>query len=86
MITCIKFCKINSVKLYWSTWHPDSYPVGIFTEYDSLDYVLTAPSGKDHWGIKIEDLVARDGFHFGKGFHKVWAEKFYEEFINDKNN
>lgn len=84
--TLIQFCKINSVKLYWSTWQPDSYPVGIFTEYDSSDYVLTAPSGKDHWGIKIEDLVARDGFHFGKGFHKVWAEKFYEEFINDKNN
>lgn len=84
--TLVQLCKINSIKIFWSTWHPDSHPIDSLDEEYKLSYVSTSPSGKDHWGIKIEDLLARDGYHFGKGFHKIWAEKFYKEFLNDQNN
>lgn len=82
--TLIQFCKINSINFIWSTWHPSSYEVDILNE-DS-GYVSTEQSGKDHWGVKIKDLVARDGYHLGKGFHKIWADKFYGRFIYDQNN
>ena len=84
MRTLVQFCKINSVKLIWSTWNPSSYGIDLLDK--ETGYIPTEPSGKDHWGIKIEDLIARDGYHLGKGFHKIWADKFYRRFISDQND
>jgi hypothetical protein len=79
-------CKVNNIKLFWSTWNePSSRPIISGAEvFDG--YVPTFPATKEYWNIRIEDLKARDGYHYGRGFHKVWAEKFYEAFINDKDN
>ena len=82
----IQFCKINGIKLIWSSWHSPSIEK-FSSNTDMLDgYIDTSTLNKEHWDIKIKDLKARDGYHFGRGFHKIWANKFYEEFLNDQNN
>jgi hypothetical protein len=82
----IQFCEMNNIKLFWSTWHEPSSLPEIVGE-DLFDgYIPMFPLTKEYWGIKIEEMRARDWYHFGKGFHRVWAEKFYEAFLNDKNN
>jgi hypothetical protein len=82
----IQFCKINNIKLIWSTWHAPTART-ITDSVANLDgYINTSNFDKDYWDIRIKDLRARDGYHFGRGFHKIWAEKFYEEFLYDKNN
>lgn len=84
--TLIQFCEMNNIKLFWSTWHePSSLPEIVGEDlFDS--YVSMFPLSKEYWKIKIGELRARDQYHCGKGFHRVWAERFYEAFINDKNN
>jgi hypothetical protein len=81
-----QFCETNNIKLFWSTWHEPSSLPDIVGEDLFAGYVPTFPLTKEYWNIKIKDLKARDGYHYGKGFHNVWAEKFYEVFLNDKNN
>lgn len=82
----IQFCHINNIKLIWSSWHSPS--IEKFSSNTSMldGYIDTSTLNKEHWDIKIKDLKARDGYHFGRGFHKIWATKFYEAFLNDKNN
>ena len=82
----MQFCKINNITLIWSTWHAPTARA-ILDSGSNLDgYVNTSNFNKDYWDIKLNDLRARDGYHFGRGFHRVWAEKFYEEFLDAKNN
>lgn len=82
----IQFCKINSIRLIWSSWHHPS--IEKFSSDTSLldGYINTSTLNKEHWDIKIKDLKARDGYHFGRGFHKIWADQFYKEFLNDKDH
>lgn len=83
--TLIQFCNLNSIKLIWSSWHRPT-AISLIEKSNSKDgYVDTSTVGKEHWDIKINDLKGRDGIHKGRGFHKIWASKFYEEFLNDKN-
>jgi hypothetical protein len=82
----IHFCKINNIKLIWSTWHAPTARAMSYSVINFGGYVNTSNFNKDYWDIKLNDLRARDGYHFGRGFHKVWAEKFYEEFLDAKNN
>jgi hypothetical protein len=82
----IHFCKINNIKLIWSTWHDPTARAISDSVINFGGYVNTSNFNKDYWDIKLNDLRARDGYHFGRGFHKVWAEKFYEEFLDAKNN
>lgn len=80
--TLIQFCKNNSIKIFWSTWSDNN----ILNSFEDLpNFVSTIPLNKEKLNIKIEDLIARDGYHYGKGFHSVWAEKFYKELLNDKD-
>lgn len=82
----IQVCETNNIKLIWSTWCGPTIKK-LAPELGNLNgYIDTSTYTKEHWDIKIGDLRARDGWHFGKGFHKLWANKFYEEFLNDKNN
>lgn len=82
----IQFCKINNISLIWSSWHHPS--IEKFSSDTSLleGYINTSTLNKEHWDIKIKDLKARDGYHFGRGFHKIWANQFYKEFLNDKDH
>ena len=82
----MQFCKINNITLIWSTWHAPTARA-ILDSGSNLDgYVNTSNFNKDYWDIKLNDLRARDGYHFGRGFHRVWEENFYEEFLDAKNN
>lgn len=82
----IQVCELNNTKIIWSTWHPDTVK-WIIPELKKLNgYIETGNNTKDAWDIKLNELKARDGWHFGKGFHKLWAKKFYEEFLNVQNN
>lgn len=82
----IQVCKKNNIKLIWSTWHPDTIKL-LVPGLDGLEgYIETGNNTRDAWDIKLNELKARDGWHFGKGFHKLWAKKFYEEFLNVQNN
>jgi hypothetical protein len=82
----IQVCESNNIKLIWSTWCIPSI-TKLAPDLAKLEgYIDTSTYTKEHWDIKIQDLRARDGWHFGKGFHKIWANKFYEEFLNDQSN
>lgn len=82
----IQVCELNNTKLIWSTWHTDTVR-WLIPELKNLNgYIDSGQDTKDAWDIKLNELKARDGWHFGKGFHKLWARKFYEAFLNDKNN
>lgn len=82
----ISFCKSSNVGLLWSSWDAASAK-NLTNQFNSLDeYIDTSTLGKEYWDIKIKDLRATDGYHFGRGFHEIWANKFYERFLSDKNN
>lgn len=82
----IQFCSINKINLIWSSWsHPTAKNL-IKKLGNDYGYVDTSNYDKENWNIKIKDLKARDGIHLGRGFHQIWANRFYEEFLNDQNN
>jgi len=79
------FCKINNIKLYWSSWAVDSYKD--IAKYLSLDSFVDLTIGnEDIKKFNMKKMKARDHIHYGPDFHSFWADKFYLEFINDKNN
>jgi hypothetical protein len=82
----VQFCEMNGIKLFWSTWHTQSADPEIVGKDLFKGYIPTFPPTKEYWEMKIEDMRARDGYHYGRGYHKIWAEKFYKGFLDDKNN
>lgn len=82
----IQFCAVNNISLIWSSWNKPTSDYLISKLGRDKGYVDTSSLGKEHWDIPLKDLRARDFIHRGRGFHKIWANKFYEEFLNDQNN
>lgn len=79
------FCKLNGIKLFWSSWSKDSY----FNKLESLglkNFVDIANNKKELEEFKLKDFTARDGAHLGPAFHSIWANKMYDAWSEcDKN-
>jgi hypothetical protein len=86
MITILNdFCKINNIKLYWSSWNRNCYE-DFSKTYDIDGYLDIYNTDEYIKDAKISELKAKDHSHLGTAFHTMWAEIFYEKYINDKKN
>jgi hypothetical protein len=78
-----RYCKSNNINLIYGTWAPRSN----FNHYQDLNcyvnildddmvakYVIENPD--DEYAMN-----ARDGNHYGNGYHTVWAEIMYNRYM-----
>jgi hypothetical protein len=87
------FCDILNIKLIWSTWA--SYEEDIFDGYNFSNYFnlhMKNVSLENLYELYADEsrtmesnFIKKDG-HKGIVFHRYWADKFYEERLNEKNN
>jgi hypothetical protein len=87
------FCETLNIKLLWSTWA--SHEEYIFDGYGFKNYFnlhMTNVSLENLYELyadesrTIDNNFLKKDKHKGIVFHRYWAEKFYQERLNEKNN
>lgn len=90
-----KFCKLNNIKMFFSTWnHIDRENLSRLDAFDNyikidkkIEYKMAQKYIDEYKKFPHEGFAKRDG-HNGPLYHRIWSELFYNKFmeeINEKN-
>jgi hypothetical protein len=79
-----EYCRINNIKLFWSTW--SRLENSVLSELDLYKDFIKFNYDPESFVYKNDEVIKRDG-HQGLNAHKVWAINLTNAIIDyDKNN
>jgi hypothetical protein len=85
-----QYCFSNNIKLYSFTWCNELNKSKQFIRFKTFhtvdmdkmsDFILKYIKNNNNKYLQN----ARDGEHYGTAYHEFWANKVYEDYLNDKN-